>query len=274
MVETLDTRQREAEQLAKALQRFRPAIEQELRQALAAVDRQPGLAAFYGQMAYHLGWVDADLQPTEPVSGKLLRPALVISACELAATVASATAAEIARRCDQALPAAAAVELLHNFSLIHDDIEDRDVLRRHRPTLWSIWGEAQGINTGDALFCVTHLTLLKIAERGVAPGLTVQIARLLDRTALTLCEGQYLDMSYESHAGITPAQYLDMVTRKTAALMRTATEIGARIGAPRRPAMAAALGDFGQELGIAFQVRDDLLGIWADRETSGESRGR
>src|SRR5271166_1483750 len=110
MVESLVTQQREEEQLALAQHRFRPAIEQELRQALADVAREPSLAGFYGQIAYHMGWVDAELQPIAPAPGKLMRPALVLSACELAAEVAGATPAEIARRRNQALPAAAAVE--------------------------------------------------------------------------------------------------------------------------------------------------------------------
>ena len=129
--------------------------------------------------------------------------------------------------------------------------------------MWAVWGEAQGINTGDAMVFLARLALWEVVRRGVASDLAVQLAKILDRTSLFLCEGQYLDLSFEASATVTPEMYLDMITRKTAALMRAATEMGARVGAPEVEETIAALAEFGEELGIAFQLRDDLLGIWA-----------
>ncbi len=240
-----------------------------MRRALGSMSSEPHLNMFYGQMAYHLGWVDEQFAPATLPPGKFLRPALVLWGCELASAGLKAKAR--ATRRDQALPAAAAVELLHNFSLIHDDIEDRDELRRHRPTLWSIWGEAQGINTGDGMFCVMRLALWGALDRGLRADLMVQLARILDRTALTLCEGQFLDMSFETRTAVTTDQYLDMIRRKTAALMRASAEVGALIGDPEHPELAAALAEFGEALGMAFQLRDDVLGIWAESAALGKT---
>jgi geranylgeranyl diphosphate synthase type I len=249
--------------LDRALGRFQDEIQGEVRRLITTADGDPALGGFYGQMAYHLGWLDRDLQPIPVAAGKLMRPALVLWACELAAQTSGAKAPTLAKRHQQAMPAAAAVELVHNFSLIHDDIEDRDALRRGRPTVWAVWGEPQAINAGDGMFALAHMALWESAEHGLPAKTTLTLARLLDATCLRLCEGQYLDMAAEASATITPARYLDMIARKTAALMRAATTIGATIGDPSSATVPAALGDFGEALGIAFQLRDDLLGIWA-----------
>ncbi len=256
--------------LAWALDRFRPSIERELRAVVARYNDDAAVGGMYGQIAYHLGWVDEELRPVALSPGKLLRPALALWACELAGAATGASDAARARRLDQALPVAASVELLHNFSLVHDDIEDRDEQRRHRRTLWAVWGEAQGINSGDAIFCLARLALWGAGARGIEPATLVRLATLLDRTSLRLCEGQHLDMSFEAHAGITPERYLAMIARKTAALMRCATEMGALVGAPGAPAVGDDLAAFGEALGVAFQLRDDLLGIWADSAELGK----
>jgi geranylgeranyl diphosphate synthase, type I len=249
--------------LAAALERFQDPIDREIREFVTRADSDPALHDFYGQLAYHFGWADEQLRPASLPPGKRLRPVLMLWSCDLAGAAAGADGDTRATRLHQSLPAAVAVELIHNFSLIHDDIEDRDEFRRHRRTLWSVWGEAQAINTGDGLFCLSHLALWEMAPRGVDPADIGRIAVLLDRTALRLTEGQHLDMAAEAHADMTQERYLAIITRKTAALMRAATEIGGRIGAPATPAIAASLAEFGEAVGIAFQVRDDVLGIWA-----------
>jgi len=254
-----------------ALGRFRPAIEAEMRQAFDTVDQEESTKLFYGQMAYHLGWVDAQLQPTQADPGKLMRPALLLWACRLAKATTGATEAEQDRLCDVALPVAAAIELIHNFSLVHDDIVDHDHFRRHRPTLWSVWGERQGINTGDGMFSLARLTMWKSVDKGLAPSIAAKVAAIIDRTSLVLCEGQFLDMSYESQQNITSDMYLNMIKRKTAALMRASTEAGAWIGAPNDSETIAALAEFGEQLGLAFQLRDDILGIWAGSDELGKS---
>ena len=262
---------REQAQLNRALSHFQGEIDHELRDLFATTEADPELHGFYGQMAYHLGWVDSDLQPVNLPAGKLLRPGLVLWACDLAALASKADAATRQHRHQQALPAAAAVELVHNFSLIHDDIEDRDELRRGRPTVWSIWGEPQAINVGDGMFALARLALWRTLKVGLAPSLAVELAEMLDRTCLRLCEGQHRDMASEASATVTPSMYLDTIARKTAALMRTSTAIGGRIGAPADAAISTALADFGEALGIAFQLRDDLLGIWASSSELGKT---
>ena len=138
-----------------------------MRRVLERADGNAALHPFYGQMAYHLGWVDEQLQPAQLPPGKLLRPALLLWACALASAATSADEVEREQCHQQALPVAAAVEFVHNFSLIHDDIEDRDEWRRHRRTVWAVWGEAQGINTGDAMVFLARLALWEGVKRGV-----------------------------------------------------------------------------------------------------------
>ncbi len=247
--------------IAAVLERYRTPIEAAMRAALTQAARlttraaatETMLSSLYGQIEYHLGWRDASFAPSEGNPGKLLRPTLTLLAAELAGGDAA-----VAR----ALPAAVAVELIHNFSLIHDDIEDGDEERRHRATLWRLWGEAQAINTGDALFALARMQLLELARLGVDPALTLRLIEQVDGVCLELCEGQHLDMSFEARRDVTVAMYLDMIARKTAALMRCSTTLGARVGAPEDEALGEHLGAFGQALGLAFQIRDDLLGIW------------
>ncbi|HLY32548.1 MAG TPA: polyprenyl synthetase family protein, partial [Ktedonobacterales bacterium] len=255
-----------------ALGRFRESLTEALRAALAEAQAasDPQVVALYSQIEYHLGWRGADLAPLDPAqthSGKLLRPTLTLYACELAALASGALTPESdgehTMLAERAMPAAVAVELVHNFSLIHDDIEDGDEERHHYPTLWKLWGQPQAINTGDALFALARAQMWGLAGRDVSPALVVRAGRILDRACLDICEGQYLDMSFEGRQDVTVAQYFAMIDRKTAALMRCAAELGGRIGAPENDELGDRLADFGRALGLAFQLRDDLLGIWA-----------
>jgi geranylgeranyl diphosphate synthase type I len=225
------------------------------RGALAASTSGP--AQRFGRMLeYHLGWRDTYLEPLEPPapSGKKLRPALVALVCE-----AVCGAIEPARS------AAVAVELIHNFSLIHDDIQDRSELRRHRPTFWSLWGAEQGINAGDALFALAQVVLLN--DRSA---LSAAMAAELNATAFLLAQGQYLDI--ELQRGATPATleaYEVMITRKTGALFACACRLGAMAGgAPR--AKQDTYASYGLELGLAFQEQDDLLGVWGRSNETGK----
>ena len=226
---------------------------------------------FYPYMRYHLGWVDTAFAPVSSNPGKLLRPTLLLLAYEAAGAngLTEGTPANTGYLA-RALPAAAALEFTHNFTLIHDDIEDGDVERRHRATLWKQWGVPQAINAGDGMFALARLTLWGVLDRGVEPAIAVKLGAALDYACLVIAEGQYLDISFEEFQTIPVATYLDMIRRKTAALMACSAEMGALLGTNDQQTIAS-LCDFGQAIGIAFQVRDDLLGIWASAVESGKT---
>ncbi|MDM8000838.1 MAG: polyprenyl synthetase family protein [Dehalococcoidia bacterium] len=207
----------------------------------------------YTMMRYHLGWVDAS-GGAQPSPGKMSRPTLCLLACE-------ATGGDWRT----ALPAAAAVELIHNFSLIHDDIQDQSWERRRRPTVWKVWGEAQAINAGDAMYVLAQLALFKLSEKGIPPSKVILLSTRLNEASLQLCEGQYLDIEFEKHLDITVDQYLDMIEKKTAALFAASVYFGATLGAGRQN-LVSLLTSFGRNLGMAYQVQNDLQGIWGEEE--------
>jgi geranylgeranyl diphosphate synthase, type I len=216
------------------------------------------VAAFYGMQEYQLGWRDEALNPADFDPGKLLRPYFVLLSCQAAGG-----------NPDQALPLAAGIQLIHDFSLIHDDIEDVSDTRRGRATVWKVWGLAQGINAGDGMFAVAHLSLHRLSEQGIPADVVVEILKRFDQTILTICEGQYLDIRFEGRLTITESDYLAMIARKTAALIAAACGLGAIVGGASKE-LAKALFDFGQSLGLAFQAQDDVLGIWGDPAETGK----
>jgi geranylgeranyl diphosphate synthase type I len=242
--------------LKNALERYLPLIEAELREALAL--RHPQLTSFYGMMQYHLGWVDEDFVPTEGDAGKRLRPILCLLSCQ-------ATGGNP----NQAVPAAAAIELVHNFSLVHDDIEDKSHLRRSRSTVWKVWGMPQAINAGDGLFVLAHLVMHRLADRGVPPQRVLTAFEIFDEACLALTEGQYLDLSFEARLDVDVDQYLSMIRGKTAALFSASAQLGALI-AGSDPESIARYRRFGENLGLAFQIVDDILGIWGDPHLMGK----
>jgi geranylgeranyl diphosphate synthase type I len=236
--------------------RYLPLLETELKSALVGHDT---LSRFYGMMQYHMGWLDADLNPVQAPAGKRLRPLLCLLTCE-------AVGGSIAH----ALPAAAAIELLHNFSLIHDDIQDVSVTRRHRTTVWKLWGAAHGINCGDAMFAAVFVELSRLAGHGVSPRRCLDAQRILSETCLRLTEGQYLDMAFETQMDVNVGDYLQMIGGKTAALIACSTRLGALLGGADADAVNA-YAQFGENLGLAFQVIDDILGIWGQEVVTGKS---
>jgi len=242
--------------LKSAFERHLPLIEAELREVLATP--HPQLASFYGMMRYHLGWIDESFAPTRGGGGKRLRPVLCLLACQ-------ATGGDP----DQALPAAAAIELVHNFSLVHDDIEDRSHLRRGRPTVWKVWGVSQAINVGDGLFALAHLAMQRLADRGVPAGRVLTALEILDQACLALTEGQHLDLSFEARLDVGVDEYLSMIHGKTAALFGAAAQLGALIAGSNHES-TTRYRRFGQNLGLAFQIVDDVLGIWGDPQVTGK----
>ncbi|GAA0253829.1 polyprenyl synthetase family protein [Actinomadura nitritigenes] len=203
-------------------------------------------------IAYHLGWTDADGRPAT-AGGKALRPALAL----LSGRAAGAPP-------EHALPGAVAVEFVHAFSLLHDDIMDGDRTRRHRPAAWTVFGAAAAILAGDALLALSEELLLEHHTRGAhwaAEALTAATQRLIS--------GQALDMGFEERADVTLDECLTMASDKTGALLACASSIGAMLGeAPAE--LVTALTGYGTEMGLAFQLVDDLLGIWGSPETTGK----
>jgi len=242
--------------LPSAFDRYRAEIDAEVRSALATYP-----SPLYDMLRYHLGWIDAQGRPLDGSAGKALRPTLCLLACEA-----------LGKGYAHALPAAAAIELVHNFSLIHDDVQDDDRERRHRPTVWAIWGKPQAINAGTAMRVVASLTLLRLGEHGVPAEVQLEALRLLDESCLRLIEGQYLDISFESRLDVGVSEYLHMIALKTGALIGCALEVGALLGGTDAPTREA-FRELGHNLGLTFQIRDDILGIWGEQAKTGKPVG-
>jgi geranylgeranyl diphosphate synthase type I len=211
-------------------------------------------AGVYDMIRYHLG-----LDGSNGSSGKRMRPVLGLLAY-----------ASIAGDYRRALPGAAAVELGHNFSLVHDDIEDGDRERRHRPTVWALHGVAQGINTGDMLFSLSRMALHRLTDLGFSDAKVLRLMRLYDETCVALCEGQYIDIATSERDDLMSVDlYFDMIGRKTAALIAASIEAGALLATDDDEVIARYRG-FGWALGLAFQLNDDLLGIWGVEKATGK----
>lgn len=233
--------------LPVALRTARELVEPTLRSAVARLDADTRRVG-----EYHLGWIGADGAPTD-AGGKALRPAMALAATEIACGTA-----------EHGVPSAAAVELVHNFSLLHDDVMDGDTSRRHRPTAWTVFGSSAAILAGDALLAVAPEVLLE----SDAPNAAVAVRSLLTTTRV-LIAGQTADLGFERRQDVDLTECLGMAHDKTAALLACACSIGPlSFGAPRES--VRALHAYGTELGMAFQLVDDLLGLWGDPEVTGK----
>ena len=209
-------------------------------------------------MHYHLGWEDEQGRPLAEGAGKALRPTLCLWACQA-----------MGGDWRTALPAAAALELVHNFSLVHDDIQDGDKERRHRPTVWSLWGQPQAINAGDSLLILGRLVMLRLEERGVAPAKVIEACRVLDEACLTMIKGQCLDIGFEGEREVSVEAYLDMIAKKTGVLLAASLHLGALVAVDDEPTVSR-FARCGYLLGLAFQIRDDILGVWGAADVIGK----
>ena len=245
---------------------FLPAIEAELERTVDLADGL-GMEEFHLMQAYHLGWRGEDSGPE--ASGKRIRPQLVLLATGASQAVGAGNESPLSDDWRKGLPAAAAIELIHNFSLIHDDIQDNSPLRRGRPTVWKKWGIPQAINAGDTMYALAFIALHRLEET-CGPSIAMEAYQLLLQAILKLTQGQYLDISYEGRQDLTLDDYWPMVSGKTAALLAACTEMGALIGGASQPDRTAYR-LFGFSLGLAFQAQDDLLGIWGDEALTGKS---
>jgi geranylgeranyl diphosphate synthase, type I len=229
------------------LERTRHQVVPALKAAVDRLDPPTRLAA-----RYHMGWCDVDATPTDG-GGKAIRPALALLSAEAAGAPG-----------DVGIPGAVAVELVHNFSLLHDDLLDGDEERRHRRTVWSIWGAATGILTGDALLALAHEVLLEADSPGVN-----RAAWLLATVTRELTRGQVQDLAFETRQEVSLDECLDMAGGKTGSLLAASSSIGAVL-AGADEAVVAALSTFGAQFGLAFQLVDDVLGIWGDPGVTGK----
>lgn len=230
----------------------------------ASLDALAGDAPLMLLMArYHLGLStssgdDTDPETREVVRGKRIRPLIAMLSAEAVGGSAG-----------NAAPIAAATELLHNFTLIHDDIQDRSPNRRHRPTVWRVWGDAQAINAGDALFAASQLAMLRTPQPANDAGMLRALATAFNRTTIEIVRGQVLDLENEGRPDVTPDEYLTMIRGKTAAILRFAAWAGAMAGGASSP-IADQLGEVGEAVGMGFQIRDDMLGIWSPADETGK----
>ena len=230
-------------------------IESELQKQISRFDT-PRTKPFHEMLTYHMGWTGEGAGPE--ATGKRIRPLLVL-------LCTSACGADW----QPALPAAAAIELVHNFSLVHDDIQDNSDKRRGRPTTWVKWGMPMAINVGDALFVLSNQAVMDLKANYPAE-IVVRAAEILHNTCLELTRGQFLDMSYEERNDLSVEDYWPMIAGKTAALLSACCHIGSLLGGAddsRQESYRA----FGHYLGLAFQVQDDILGIWGDEALTGKS---
>ncbi|MBE0480304.1 MAG: polyprenyl synthetase family protein, partial [Dehalococcoidia bacterium] len=234
--------------------RYRPDIEAELRFVVGRAS-----LPLYDMMRYHMGWIDESGRAAKNTAGKRLRPVLCLLTCH-----------SLGGHWRSALPVAAAIELVHNFSLIHDDIQDSSIERRGRPTVWYMWGQPQAINVGDGMHALALSSLLRLEDIGIPNAKIVRAARILGEASLRLCEGQYLDISFERRMDIKISDYLTMISNKTAALVAGSVEIGAVLATENEPDIAH-FKSFGHALGMTFQIHDDVLSIWGDEKKIGKS---
>lgn len=244
------------EELPAIFRRYGSDIGIALREGLAGRQSQ-----VYQMLRYSMGWTTIDGASVNVLSGKALRPTLCIFACE-------ATGGDVR----EALPAAVSLEFIHNFSLIHDDVQDRDETRHHRPTLWKVWGNPKAILAGNILWAIADISLGRLLDKGVGLKKTLRIMQLLNRAHMEMIEGQYLDISFEGRSDVTLPNYMDMISKKTGAFMRSALAVGALIGSGDASIVRAFI-ECGRSLGLVFQIRDDILGIWGDESITGKPVG-
>jgi geranylgeranyl diphosphate synthase type I len=232
-----------------------PAIEEEIF-AFVSTTKDGITDELFQMLAYHLGWQCSGSE--SHARGKRIRPLLLLL-----------TIAGFGGEWRKTLPAAAAIELVHNFSLIHDDIQDNSVLRRGRPTLWKIKGVAQAINAGDAMYTLAYTAMTDL-QKYVSPATALKATAVMTRTCLALAQGQYLDLAHEKQEALSMESYWYMVKNKTASMLAACTELGAVL-AEKDKSVQVDCRKLGELMGLAFQAKDDFMGIWGNETQTGKS---
>ena len=225
--------------------RYKQALDEELRKSF---EGEEGL--LQNMLRYQLGWVDEHGTTLSGPSGELVHPVLCLLSCEV-----------LLGDYGPALPAAAAVELVHNYSLIHEDVQAGSPNRGQRPSIWWVWGPGQAINAGDGMHALARLALMRLQDRGVPVTTVLKATSLLDSACLRMCEGQHLDLAFQEKLDVGVKSYIKMAAGKTGALTSCAMGLGALAAAAEDP-IVSALAEWGKYLGIAYQIKcdiDDLL---------------
>jgi geranylgeranyl diphosphate synthase type I len=233
--------------------RYQSRIDEALRAELTGLEPE-----MYDIHRYYMGWQEIDGSDSNSMGGKRMRPTLAMLA-------ADAVGGDLER----ATPIAVALEYVHNFSLIHDDLEDMDRVRHHRPTVWAVWGEPAAIVSGNAMLKIADHAAWKLRSVGVEESVALEAEAVLTNHYLKMMEGQYLDISFETKESVSVDQYLDMIERKTGALIEASIYLGSLVAPEKGPdrQKATALKSIGYDLGRIFQIRDDVLGVWGGVET-------
>jgi geranylgeranyl diphosphate synthase type I len=234
-----------------SLSRFEPhrlALEEELKDVFSGRE-----GFLYDVLRYHLGWADQRGIPEDNPSVLHLQSLLALVCCE-----------SFTGDFQAALPAAAGVELVHNFTLVHGDVQSGRVDEQDRPSIWWVWGPAQAINAGDGLHALGRTTIMRLAQKGVPADRVLRAVELLDRACLTLCEGQYMDLDFQDQLLVTSGAYYDMIGRKTGALAGCSAELGA-LAAGMDEGVCLQVRDAGRRLGMAWQIGEDITDLWGRR---------
>jgi geranylgeranyl diphosphate synthase type I len=224
---------------------YRQAVDQELRDLFA-----PRQSFLYDLLRYHLGWTDEQGQPQDRALELHLPAILALTACEA-----------LSGEYTPALPAAAAVELVYNFTLVHGEVQAGRIDSQERPSIWWVWGPAQAINAGDGLHALGRSAMMRLLEIGVAPDRVLSAVETLDRACLTMCEGQFLDLTFRDQLMVSSADYYEMVQQKTGALTACAAFVGALAGGATVDALEN-FSQFGARLGMAWQLSQDINDLW------------
>ncbi len=227
---------------------YRQAVEAELHEVFG-----PREGFLYDLLRYHLGWINQDGTPGEGMTALHFQGAVALVACEALETEFQA-----------ALPAAAGVELVHHFTLVHGEVQAGRADSIDRPGIWWVWGPAQAINAGDGLHALGRVATMRLGSRGMAPDRVLRAVRALDQACLKLCEGQYMDLEFQDQLMVSASSYMDMVGRKSGALTSCAAEAGALV-AGSDDSTCDSLRELGAGLGTAWQIAQDLEDLWGKR---------
>ncbi len=226
---------------------YRSAVDSDLRAAFA--DREGML---YDLLRYHLGWVDERGNGHDSA----------LTPLHYCGVLALSSAEGVSGDYQRAVAAASAVELVYNFVLVHNDVQaGRIDQNSDRPSIWWVWGPSQAINAGDGLHALARSVLMRLGDAGVSSDTVLEALRSLDQACLTLCEGQYMDLTYQDQLMVSESDYFDMVRRKSGALAGCSAQVGALAAGAEYDA-ADSLRQWGEKLGMALQIRTDIADLW------------